>query len=88
MGARYHAASISDIRSPIPREPGSYEWKPVRQHFGVQSFGVNLMVAPEAGDWVVEEHTELADSDTSDIQLAGGHQQFGAERRQCALLAR
>jgi quercetin dioxygenase-like cupin family protein len=79
MGARYEAARISDIRSPIPREPGSYEWKPVRQHFGVQSFGVNLMVAPEAGDWVVEEHTEVADSDTRHEELffvSAGHARF------------
>lgn len=46
MGGRREVASSSDNHSPIPREPGSYEWKPVRQRFGVQSFGVNLMVAP------------------------------------------
>jgi quercetin dioxygenase-like cupin family protein len=69
MAIRYEVAAISDITSPIPREPGSYEWKPVRQHFGVQSFGINVMVAPEAGDWVVEEHTEVADSDTRHEEL-------------------
>lgn len=46
MGGRYEVASSSDIHSPIPREPGSYEWKPVRQRFGAQSFGVNRMVVP------------------------------------------
>jgi len=79
MGTRYQVANISDIRSPIPCEPGSYEWKPVRQHFGVQSFGINLMVAPEAGDWVVEEHTEVADSDTRHEELffvSAGHATF------------
>jgi hypothetical protein len=79
MGGRYEAASSAEIRSPIPREAGSYEWKPVRQHFGVQSFGINMMVAPEAGDWVVEEHTELGDSDTRHEELffvSAGHATF------------
>lgn len=76
MEARYEVARISDIRSPIPREPGSYEWKPVRQHFGVRSFGVHALVAPEAGDWVVGEHTE---SDTGHEELffvSAGHATF------------
>jgi hypothetical protein len=79
MGGRYEAASSSEIRSPIPREAGSYEWKPVRQHFGVRSFGINMMVAPEAGDWVVEEHTEVEDSATRHEELffvSAGHATF------------
>lgn len=76
MGARYQAAGISDIRSPIPREPGSYEWKPVRQHFGVQSFGVNLMVAPGVGDWVVNEHTETDTRHEELFFVSAGHATF------------
>ena len=43
----------------MPREPGSYAWKPVRHHLDVRSFGVNAFSAPEIGDEVVEEHDEL-----------------------------
>jgi hypothetical protein len=79
MPAPYNVARVADMQSPVPREPGSYEWKPVRQHFGVQAFGVNLMVAPEAGDWVIEEHTEVDESGTRHEELffvSAGHATF------------
>jgi quercetin dioxygenase-like cupin family protein len=37
---------------------GSLQWRPVRRTLGVQAFGINAYVAPNAGDDVVEEHTE------------------------------
>jgi quercetin dioxygenase-like cupin family protein len=76
MAAPYKVAQLAEIASPVAREPGSYDWKPVRQHFGVRSFGVNAMVAPDAGDWVIEVHTE---SDTRHEELffvAAGHATF------------
>ena len=79
MANPFQVAQLSEIPSPIAREPGSYDWKPVRQHFGVRSFGVNAMVAPDAGDWVVEEHTEVGDSETRHEELffvAAGHATF------------
>lgn len=79
MAAHYEMAAVSDITSitsPIPREPGSYEWKPVRHHFGVQSFGINLMVAPDAGDWVVEEHTEVDTRHEELFFVSAGHATF------------
>lgn len=56
--ASYKVAHLSQLRSPVGAEPGSYEWKPIRNHFGVRAFGVNAMVAHKAGDQVVEPHTE------------------------------
>lgn len=72
----FRAAHISDIPTQVDPEPGSYEWKPVRHHLGVQAFGVNLCIAPSSGDWVIEEHTE---SDTRHEELffvSSGHATF------------
>jgi hypothetical protein len=37
---------------------GSLMWKPVRRPLGVTAFGINAYTAVNAGDEVVEEHTE------------------------------
>ena len=37
---------------------GSLVWKPVRKTLGVTAFGINAYTAANAGDEVVEEHTE------------------------------
>ena len=38
---------------------GSLVWKPVRKTLGVTAFGINAYTAANAGDEVVEDHTEL-----------------------------
>jgi quercetin dioxygenase-like cupin family protein len=65
----YAAAHYTEIPTLTDPELGAYEWKPVRQHFGIQSFGVNLNIAPAVGDWVIEEHTEIEDSSTRHEEL-------------------
>jgi mannose-6-phosphate isomerase-like protein (cupin superfamily) len=67
--AKHNAAHIAEIPSPVEAEPGSYVWKPIRHHFGVRSFGVNLNIGPAAGDWVIEEHTEVEASGTRHEEL-------------------
>ncbi len=37
--------------------PDGFTWKPVRRHFGIKAFGVNVY-APGASGQIVEEHTE------------------------------
>jgi mannose-6-phosphate isomerase-like protein (cupin superfamily) len=37
---------------------GTLVWKPIRRTLGVTAFGINAYTAAEAGDEVVEEHTE------------------------------
>jgi len=37
---------------------GTLVWKPIRKTLGVTAFGINAYVAENAGDEVVEEHTE------------------------------
>jgi hypothetical protein len=77
--APYLAAHVSEIPPAADPEPGSYEWKPIRHHFDVRSFGVNLFVAANAGDWVIEEHTETEESGTRHEELffvSDGHARF------------
>jgi hypothetical protein len=38
---------------------GTLVWKPVRRTLGVTAFGINAYTAANAGDEVVEEHTEV-----------------------------
>jgi hypothetical protein len=37
---------------------GTLSWKPVRRPLGVTAFGINAYTAANAGDEVVEDHTE------------------------------
>ncbi len=39
---------------------GTLVWKPIRRTLGISAFGINAYTAAEAGDEVVEEHTEEA----------------------------
>ena len=65
----FTVSHLSEI--PSPREPksGVALLRPGRRHFGIGAFGVNGSVAAEAGDWLVEEHTEVDDSGTRHEEL-------------------
>ena len=52
----YEIASLTGVES-LPG-PGTLRWTPLRKHFGITAFGVNAYTANEAGQDVVEEHTE------------------------------
>ena len=47
-----------DAIDPIAVVDGKLLWRPVRRTLDVGAFGINAYVAPNAGDDVVEEHTE------------------------------
>jgi tetratricopeptide (TPR) repeat protein len=52
----WEKAQLSAIEAiPVPE---TLAWTPVRRHFGIQAFGVNAYTAAEAGQEVVERHTE------------------------------
>ena len=74
--AEHKAAHIAEIPSPVEPEPSSYEWKPIRHHFDVRSFGVNLNVARAAGDWVIEEHSEIDTRHEELFFVSAGHATF------------
>jgi hypothetical protein len=69
---------VDDIPT-LASGPDEPEWKPIRLHFGIGAFGVNAWSAREAGQLVIERHTEIEDSDTHHHELyfvARGHATF------------
>lgn len=53
----YEVAHLDDLdRFPVDDE--GLVWRPVRRRFGINAFGVNAYTAKQAGDRVVEEHSE------------------------------
>ena len=52
----YEIASLTELEAFAG--PGSLRWTPVRRHLGITAFGINAYTASEAGQDVVEEHTE------------------------------
>jgi hypothetical protein len=54
---RVAVASLDGIRT-VPSS-SAFEIKPIRLHFGIESFGVNAYSAPTAGEDLIEEHDEL-----------------------------
>ena len=63
----FDAAHLDDIPT-LPTD-GAPPWKPVRRHLGISSFGVNAFLAGEAGEHVIEEHTETSGG-------AAGHEEL------------
>ena len=56
MSEPFSVARLDELES-FPG-PGSLRWTPVRRPFGITAFGVNAYTATEAGQDVVEKHTE------------------------------
>ena len=54
----WEKASLSEIDA-VPG-PGTLQWTPVRRHFGIVAFGINAYLAAEAGQDLIELHTEGA----------------------------
>jgi tetratricopeptide (TPR) repeat protein len=52
----YEIASLTELES--FKAVGTLRWTPVRKHFGITAFGISAYTAAEAGQDVVEEHTE------------------------------
>lgn len=58
--SRYAVAKLDEIDEITDgREP----WRPVRQHFGIRSFGINTWTGKEAGDRIINEHDEAEEHD-------------------------
>jgi tetratricopeptide (TPR) repeat protein len=56
VSERYRVTSL-DAVEPLPG-PGTLRWLPIRHELGIGAFGTNAYVAENAGDDVVEPHTE------------------------------
>jgi len=59
MAEGWQSIRIDEI-DPIAVVDGTLLWRPVRRTLDIGAFGMNAYVAPNAGDDVVEEHTEQA----------------------------
>lgn len=70
----WDAASLSEIED-LPG-PGTLRWTPVRRRFDIRAFGVNAYTAAEAGQEVVEEHTEEALGHEEVYIVVAGHARF------------
>ena len=55
---------------------GSLVWKPVRKTLGVTAFGINAYTAANAGDEVVEDHTEEQLAHEEIYAVVAGHATF------------
>ena len=55
---------------------GTLSWKPVRKALGVTAFGINAYTAANAGDEVVEEHTEEQLGHEEIYVVMSGHATF------------
>ena len=55
---------------------GTLVWKPVRRELGVTSFGINAYTAANAGDEVVEDHTEGPTGHEEIYAVVNGHATF------------
>jgi tetratricopeptide (TPR) repeat protein len=49
-------------------DDGRTPWRPIRHHFGIQSFGINAWTARQAGDRIINEHDE-ADVENAQEEL-------------------
>jgi tetratricopeptide (TPR) repeat protein len=56
--ATWTAARLADIEE---ISDGRVPWRPVRHHFGIASFGVNVFTGKEVGDRIINEHDEADD---------------------------
>ena len=57
MASGWQSVRLDEI-DPIPVVDGTLLWRPVRRTLDIGAFGMNAYVARNAGDDVVEEHTE------------------------------
>ena len=55
---------------------GTLVWKPVRKTLGVTAFGINAYTAANAGDEVVEDHTEETLGHEEIYAVVAGHATF------------
>jgi len=55
---------------------GRVPWRPVRHHFGITSFGLNVFTGEEAGDRIINEHDEADDNQEELYLVHSGRARF------------
>jgi tetratricopeptide (TPR) repeat protein len=63
-------------------DDGRCPWRPVRQHFGISSFGINAWTAAAAGDRIINEHDEDDDGQEELYLVQSGRARFELDGEQ------
>ena len=71
---QWESAHLSELES--LKGPGTLRWSPVRRRFGITTVGVNAYTAADAGQDVVEEHTEQTLGHEELYVVVAGHAAF------------
>jgi quercetin dioxygenase-like cupin family protein len=74
--ARPFAAASLDELEAFPLGEQGPVWRPVRRHFDIEAFGVNVYAAANPGDQVISEHSEAMNGHEELYFVAAGHAQF------------
>jgi hypothetical protein len=77
QGRRYAVAHIDEIDS-FPEKDRTREWKPIRHHFAVGSFGVNLFRST-AGEPLIHPHDETDTGHEELFFVAQGDARFSVD---------
>jgi tetratricopeptide (TPR) repeat protein len=75
MGRGWDSLRIDEIE-PISVVNGTLLWRPIRRTLDIGAFGINAYIAPNAGDDVVEEHSERALGHEELYVVLAGHATF------------
>jgi tetratricopeptide (TPR) repeat protein len=75
VAAGWQSVRLDEIE-PIPVVGGTLLWRPVRRTLDIGAFGINSYVAPNAGEDVVEEHTEQSLGHEEVYVVLTGHATF------------
>ena len=71
--ATWTSARLDDIEE---ISDGRVPWRPVRHHFGITSFGLNVFTGKEAGDRIINEHDEVDDGHEELYLVHSGRARF------------
>jgi hypothetical protein len=64
--SNYRVAHLDEIEE---IDDGRTPWRPVRQHFGIMSFGVNAFTTRAVGDRIINEHDESEEGANEELYL-------------------
>ena len=82
MSDGWHAAHLDEIEPVAQPQPGEWEWRPIRSHFGIGAFGVNAWIGRDVGDQVLEEHDETGTGHEELYVVLAGRARFELDGRQ------
>lgn len=74
MSERWTSLRIDEV--PSIKVAGDLRWKPVRRTLGIEAFGMNAYTAENAGDDVIERHSEEALRHEEVYVVLGGRASF------------